>query len=219
MNPVQQWRLAVDVERCTGCHACSVACKAEYRVPLGRFRSKVYYRDAGQFPAVKRHFLPAFCMQCKDAPCSKACPAKAISHGADGIVRVDPARCASQRKNCGTPCEPACPYGAIATGPQGGTADKCDFCSDRLAARLQPTCVAACPTEALVFGDTKLPDSPISRFMASARGKEASPIERGGQPQVVYRGADLLAIMQLPNGRPHDPQSYEIERWAVEGQR
>ena len=216
MSTIPPWRLAVDVERCTGCHACSVACKAEYRIPLGRFRTKVYYRDAGQFPAVKRHFLPAFCMQCKDAPCLKACPAEAISHGADGIVRIDQAGCSSKRKICGTRCEKACPYGAIAAGPKGGLADKCDFCSDRLTAGLQPTCVAACPTEALIFGDANVPTNPISQFTSSARGKDARPIERGGQPQVLYRAADPLAIAQMPSGRPHDPQSYEIERWAVE---
>ena len=35
------WKMALDVERCIGCHACSVACKVENTVPLGRFRTKV----------------------------------------------------------------------------------------------------------------------------------------------------------------------------------
>ncbi len=218
MIPAPQWRLAVDVERCTGCHACSVACKAEFRVPLGHFRTKVYYRDVGSFPAVKRHFLPAFCMQCADAPCLKACPAKAIARGADGIVRVDQAACRSGRKHCGARCESACPYGAIATGPGKGTADKCDLCSDRLAASLLPTCVAACPTEALVFGDAADPASSLSRFLASPRGRDAAPIDRGGSPQVRYRAADPQVVARLPNGRPHDPASYEIDTWATEGQ-
>lgn len=215
MNPVQQWRLAVDVERCTGCHACSVACKAEYRVPLGRFRTKVYYRDVGQFPAVKRHFLPAFCMQCEAAACASACPEKAIKRGPDGIVRIEQELCLGQKGKCGHPCVRACAYGAL-SAETNGLADKCDFCSDRLAASLQPTCVSACPTEALVFGNANDPGSPISRFMASARGKEARPIERGGQPQVLYRGANAQAVARMPSGRPHDPQSYEIDQWVLE---
>ena len=38
-----RWKMALDVERCIGCHACSVACKVENSVSLGRFRTKVYY--------------------------------------------------------------------------------------------------------------------------------------------------------------------------------
>src|SRR6266404_1961198 len=78
------WKMAVDVSRCIGCHACSVACKVEHDVPLGSFRTKVYYYDAGTFPKVKRHFLPTLCMQCEDAPCLKACPTKAIRRDPDG---------------------------------------------------------------------------------------------------------------------------------------
>lgn len=216
MNSLPHWRLAVDVERCTGCHACSVACKAEYRIPLGRFRTKVYYRDAGTFPAVKRHFLPAFCMQCADAPCLKVCPGKAVQRGNDGIVRIDKDACTRNRKTCGAACEKACPYAAIATRPQGGIADKCDFCSDRLAVSLLPSCVAACPTEALVFGDANASGSPIQRFLASPKGQQAAPLDRGGKPQVLYRGVDKQALARLPNGRPHDPRSYEIESWTGE---
>ena len=68
------WKMALDVERCIGCHACSVACKVEHAVPLGRYRTKVYYWEHGKFPEVKRNFLPTLCMQCEDAPCLKACP-------------------------------------------------------------------------------------------------------------------------------------------------
>jgi tetrathionate reductase subunit B len=64
-NP--NWKMALNVERCIGCHACSVACKVENNVPLGRFRTKVYYWEHGKFPAVKRNFLPTLCMQCEDA--------------------------------------------------------------------------------------------------------------------------------------------------------
>ena len=80
--------MALNVERCIGCHACSVACKVENEVPLGRFRTKVYYYDHGKFPKVKRNFLPTLCMQCEDTPCLKSCTNNAIEMGKDGIVRV-----------------------------------------------------------------------------------------------------------------------------------
>ena len=75
---VARWKMALDVERCIGCHACSVACKVENKVPLGRFRTKVYYYDQGKFPKVTRNFLPTLCMQCEDTPFLKACDDKAI---------------------------------------------------------------------------------------------------------------------------------------------
>jgi Fe-S-cluster-containing dehydrogenase component len=108
MSANPRWKMAVDVERCIGCHACSVACKVENNGPLGRFRPKVYYLDQGKFPKVTRAFLPALCMQCEDAPCRKACPHSAIDRKADGIVRVDSDKCVHDAA-----CEAACPYGAI----------------------------------------------------------------------------------------------------------
>ncbi len=52
-----KWGMALDLERCIGCHACSVACKVENSVSLGHFRTKVYYYDyAAQHPDFKQTF-------------------------------------------------------------------------------------------------------------------------------------------------------------------
>jgi Fe-S-cluster-containing dehydrogenase component len=85
MSTSPRWKMALDVERCIGCHACSGACKVEHNVPLGRFRTKIYYWDEGKFPKVKRWFLPTLCMRCEDAPCMKACPHSAIGRGRGDI--------------------------------------------------------------------------------------------------------------------------------------
>ena len=50
-SAVPSWRMALDIKRCMGCHACSVACKVENEVPLGRFRTKVRGPAAGDQPA------------------------------------------------------------------------------------------------------------------------------------------------------------------------
>jgi len=130
--------MALDLERCIGCHACSVACKVENSVSLGNFRTKVYYYDhhgknAVGKPTYKRAFMPTLCMHCEDAPCLKACPTNSISRGADGVVRIDSNTCDSSKD-----CIAACPYGAIHIDPIADVADKCDWCSHRLEVGMQP---------------------------------------------------------------------------------
>lgn len=214
-----RWGLAIDTERCIGCHACSVACKVENSVYLGMFRTKVYYhdfqgKDAAGKTAPRRAFLPALCMHCEDAPCLKACPTEAISRGPDGVVRIDAGTCDRSRD-----CVKACPYGAIHIDPVAQVADKCDLCSHRLEIGMQPACVEACPAEVFAFGDLDEPDSAIRRF--EARHKAELTVlkpEEGTRPMVKYRGIGSVVPRavenKLPKGRNHDPFTYEIDTWA-----
>lgn len=203
--------MAFDLERCTGCHACSVACKVENEVPLGNFRTKVYYQDSGKFPKVTRAFLPVVCQQCVDAPCMTACPTGSISRGEDGIVRINQNTC-----DANGDCVGACPYGAIYVDQEHQVADKCDFCSHRLEAGLEPACVETCPGETIVFGDASDPDSKISRFL-KRHGDELGVLkpERNTDPQVHYRGTTKGIEDKIPVGRNHEGQSYEIETWSA----
>ena len=207
--------MAIDLERCIGCHACSVACKVENEVELGFFRTKVYYHDQGIFPHTKRSFLPALCMQCEDAPCIEACPTDSIGRSAEGIVGINFHSCDTRGD-----CISACPYGAIHIDPVQSVADKCDFCSHRLSRGMQPACVEACPTEVLIFGDSRDPVSPIARFHAK-HGEELGVLKpgKGTQPQVTYRGLGRVVPREmenkLPENRNHDPHSYEIDTWAA----
>lgn len=207
-NP-PRWAMAFDLERCTGCHACSVACKVENDVPLGNFRTKVYYYDQGTFPKVRRQFLPVVCQQCEDAPCLKACPTKALTRDADGVVRIDTKVCQGNGD-----CTDACPYGAIYVDPETNLADKCDFCSHRIALGMEPACVETCPGETILFGDLNDPKSRVSRFHAKHR-KELTVLkpEEKTKAQVFYRGLDRALEKKVPKGRNHDPRSYEIETW------
>ena len=211
MSKETRYAMAVDLERCTGCHACSVACKAENEVPLGHFRTKVYYYDEGRFPQVRRSFLPVVCLQCAEAPCLKACPTGSIERGNDGIVRINAQTCNGNGR-----CEDACPYGAIYVDPLRHIADTCDFCSHRLQAGMEPACVETCPSEALVFGDANDPESRVSRFQAKYAG-ELTVLKPDSQaePQVRYRGLKRELEQKLPHGRNHDPRSYEIDTWAT----
>lgn len=209
VNP--RYAMAIDLERCTGCHACSVACKVEYDAPLGNFRTKVYYYDKGVFPKVTRSFLPVVCMQCEDAPCLNSCPTGAITRGEDGIVRVDAETC-----DANGACESACPYGAIYVHPQHRVAEKCDFCAHRLKAGMEPACVETCPGEVFVFGDLDDPDSDIVRFNNKYQGElTVLKPQENTHPRVTYRGLDRDLEKKIPKGRNHDPASYEIKTWAA----
>lgn len=214
-----QWGMAVDLERCIGCHACSVACKVENAVSLGFFRTKVYYYDYpavnpfNHQPTTKRAFLPTLCMQCTDAPCLDACPTDAITRGADGIVHIDVDVCDRSRD-----CIKACPYGAIHIDPVSQVADKCDFCAHRLEADMAPACVEVCPAGVFAFGDLKDPASPVSVFNARHGTQvKAMKAEEKTRPRVQYRGlgtaVPLAMEKKVPKGRAHDPMSYETDTW------
>lgn len=171
--------MLIDLNTCIGCHACSVACKAEFDVPLGNFRDTVKYVEEGAYPATTRHFIPVLCNHCEDAPCLDACPTDAISRLPDGEVVINEGDC-----NLNRFCMGACPYGAIYEDTERGAAQKCTFCDHRTADGLQPACVDACPTNCRVFGDLDDPDSEIAQ--RAAAGTTVWKPAAGTSPRVLY---------------------------------
>lgn len=171
--------MLIDLTTCIGCHACSVACKAEFDVPLGVFRDTVVYVEDGTYPAVTRHFIPVLCNHCEDAPCLDACPTDAITRLPDGQVVIEDGDC-----NLNRFCMAACPYGAIYEDPEKGVAQKCTFCEHRTAVGLQPACVDACPTGCRVFGDLDDPGTEIAQRAAS--GTSVWKESEGTGPRVLY---------------------------------
>ncbi len=99
--------MAIDLVRCAGCQTCTVACKVENMIPPGIFWGKVKDYEIGEYPDVRRRFLPILCMHCKVAPCKEVCPTGATIQRADGIVYIDQDKCIG----CGY-CVVACPYDA-----------------------------------------------------------------------------------------------------------
>ena len=68
----------IDLRKCIGCHACTIACKAEHDIPIGVNRCWVKTVEKGTFPDTQRLFLPVLCNQCEEAPCVKICPTNAL---------------------------------------------------------------------------------------------------------------------------------------------
>ena len=191
-----RYGFVIDHRRCIGCHACTVACKEENRVPLGAFRTWVKYVEKGVFPDTRRYFSVLRCNHCDNAPCVTICPTVALYRRADGIVDFDGARCIGCKS-----CMQACPYDALYIDPDTNTAAKCNFCAHRIEVGLEPACVIVCPERAIVAGDLDAPASEIARLV-SREQVEVRKAEQGTQPKVFYVGAEssgLTPQMQRPS--------------------
>ena len=202
----------IDQEACIGCHACTVACKAENNVPVGNFRTSVKYIDVGKFPDVRRNFLVQRCNQCTDAPCVTICPVNALIKRPDGIVDVDRDACIGCRA-----CMQACPYDAIYLNEDLGAVEKCHFCAHRVDNGMEPACVTVCPVGAIIPGDFDDPESPVSKFVAKKETK-ARREEQGTGPNVRYYGADEVALRPGAAVRPStylwsERQDRKPEEW------
>src|SRR5262245_8144513 len=186
----------IDHDRCIGCHACTVACKAENDVPLGSFRTWVKYVEKGTFPEVKRHFAVLRCNHCTNAPCVTICPVTALDKRPDGIVDIDRDVCIGCRA-----CMQACPYDAIYLNADRGAVEKCHYCAHRVEKGLEPACVIVCPEQAIVSGDLHDPNSRIAR-MAAEHPTLRRRTEQNTGPNVHYVGAEPLALDPGAIGQP-----------------
>lgn len=178
----------IDNRKCIGCHACTVACKAEHDVPLGVNRTWVKYVEKGTFPQTTRLFSVLRCNHCDNAPCVEICPVTALYRRSDGIVDFDNRRCIGCRA-----CMQACPYEALYIDPETHTAAKCNYCAHRVERGLEPACVNVCPTHAIISGDLDDPESEIS-VMRSRHQVTVRKPEKGTLPALFYIDGDLASL-------------------------
>jgi Fe-S-cluster-containing dehydrogenase component len=111
----RQWGMVIDLDRCTGCEACVVACHAENNIATvgedqaARQRAMHWIRVErywdGEFPNVRLKYQPVLCQQCGDAPCESVCPTYASYHNPEGLNAQIYNRCIGTRY-----CGNACPY-------------------------------------------------------------------------------------------------------------
>jgi Fe-S-cluster-containing dehydrogenase component len=153
-----RWGMTIDLDRCTGCQACVIACKVENNVPFAspdqaaRERTiawlDILTEVEGEYPHVRARFRPRPCMHCDQPPCTKVCPTGATYKSTEeGIVGQIYPRCIGCRY-----CTNACPYTvkyfnfyapswpaemraalnpAVSVRPKG-VVEKCTFCHHRL---------------------------------------------------------------------------------------
>ncbi len=103
----RRWVMVIDLRKCVGCHACTIACVAENKLPPGVVYRPVIEEEWGTYPNVGRRFTPRPCMQCENPPCTPVCPTKATYTNEEGVVVVDYDQCIGCRA-----CLTACPYAA-----------------------------------------------------------------------------------------------------------
>jgi Fe-S-cluster-containing dehydrogenase component/formate-dependent nitrite reductase membrane component NrfD len=184
----------IDHRKCIGCHACTVACKAEHDVPIGVNRTWVKYIEKGVFPDTRRFFSVLRCNHCDDAPCVTICPVSALFTREDGIVDFDGERCIGCKA-----CIQGCPYDALYIDPGSNTAAKCNFCAHRIEVGLEPPCAVVCPEHAIIAGDMDDPGTEIAGLVRTQPIQVRKP-EKGTYPKVFYIGADGASLQ--PSAAP-----------------
>ena len=245
-----QWGMAIDLDICIGCNACSTACYAENNlatVGKKRFekgqamhwlRIERYWDDAEkEFPERGASFLPMMCQQCDAATCEPVCPVAATYHTPDGLNAQVYNRCIGSRY-----CSNNCPYrnryfnfysyyedswpeplnmqlNPDLTVRDKGVMEKCTFCIQRIRvvkdkAKMEDrpvadgeamtACAQACPTNAIVFGDAKDPNSQVSKLWEKHQVKRRLTKQQKQDPE--KRGYRIFEELNI------DPSVMYLER-------
>lgn len=154
-----RWGMVIDLDKCTACQACVVACQVENNVPVVEEKEyrrrramswmKIVSETEGSYPDVSQRFMPRPCMMCDNPPCTRVCPVHATYLNPEGLVAQIYPRCIGCRF-----CIAACPYTVkyfnwydyhdrgpdelrkadnpdVSARPKG-VVEKCTFCHHRL---------------------------------------------------------------------------------------
>ncbi|MCX7110596.1 MAG: formate dehydrogenase subunit beta [Proteobacteria bacterium] len=181
----------IDVTKCIGCKACQAACqewndlREEVGVNVGSYTNPhdltanswtlMRFAETEANGHLEWLIRKDGCMHCADPGCLKACPSPgAIIQYSNGIVDFQEENCIG----CGY-CIAGCPFNIPRLSQKDSKVYKCTLCSDRVAVGLEPACIKACPTQALVFGSKE-------DMIEQANGRIVDLQERGFKNAGLY---------------------------------
>jgi len=188
----EQYGFEVNLDDCSGCKACVVACHS-----LNGLDEEETWRDVGLLIGgtstlpIMQHVTTA-CHHCLDPACMVACPVNAYEKDpATGIVRHLDDQCFGCQY-----CTLACPYDVPKYHPQKGIVRKCDMCVDRLSAGEAPACVQACPHEAIAIRNVSI--AQVRENAEVATFLPASPDSFITYPTTTYKTERVFPRNTLP---------------------
>ena len=176
--------IVVNIDRCTGCYACQVACKMQNEVALGLAWNKVkIVGPVGEYPNMVRYPLHPMCQECVNAPCLEVCPTGATYRDEEtGVILIDSEQCIGCQA-----CMQACPYGQRCYNEQAGVVEKCNLCHDLTAKGELPACVKSCSAGARFYGDLDDPESDVSKELAKYSEDQIHTLpDTGNAPLTKY---------------------------------
>lgn len=203
-----RYGFVIDMQRCIGCHTCSVACRTENNLPEGVWWNRTLTEGgdemdtpSGEFPDVAMSYYTVACQHCSKPACADVCPVGATYKDEEtGIVHQDYSKCIGCQM-----CISACPYEGVRHFNDGeptwaldfamgdpdvpahraNVVEKCTMCAHRVARDEEPMCVKVCPTRARFWGDLDDPESEVSKLIAEREYKQLLA-EEGTEPNVYY---------------------------------
>lgn len=183
----------IDTSKCTGCKACSVACKEWNELPAEKTQLVTSYQSQKDFTPNTWTYVTfiekyengmqwlmrkAQCFHCADPACLKACSSNAIAKTDSGYVIINQDKCIG----CGY-CAENCPFGVPKVDSVQKKAYKCTGCVERVENNLKPACVQTCQPGALQYGDR-------DTLLAQAQ-------KRLAEVQKTYSKAQLYGLQEM----------------------
>ncbi len=179
-GPGQQYAFEVNLDQCTGCKACVVACHNENGLDEDETWRSVGLIHGGTTQAPVVQHVTTACHHCLDPACSDGCPVNAYEKDSTtGVVKHLDDQCIGCQY-----CTFTCPYDVPKYNKKRGIVHKCDMCISRLKVGEAPACVRACPSGAIRI--TLVETATVKKDPAHYVNIPEAPDSRYTQPTTKY---------------------------------
>lgn len=188
---MDKWNLIIDVENCTNCNMCVLACQDEhvdnefpnYAAPMPKHGARwieIMRKERGQAPMIDVAYMPVMCNHCDNAPCIKAAKDGAITKREDGIVIIDPVKSKGQKH-----LVDSCPYDRIWWNEELEIPQTWIFDAHLLdEGWKQPRASSVCATGSIVA--KKISDEEMEKLAQDEKLEVLEP-KKGTKPRVYYK--------------------------------